>query len=296
MAGILPGISDILIGGALRGGMYVLIALGLSLVWGVMKIPNFAHGEFYLIGAYACYFGIISFHMPATVAVLFAALVGLVMGAIIEKLTFCQLRRRSKGNWVTNTFLVAAGISFIIQNLAQYLFTANFFGVEKLWGGTLQIGDSKISADRLIAFGIAMAALAVFWLFLKKTRTGNAILAVSEHETGAMLMGVSIDRIHTLTFSLSCMLCALAGGALLPFTPAYPTMGMQPLYAAWFVVILVGLGNLESTIVGGFIVGLIEVTSTYYLGAAWQNVASLSVIILILLIKPTGLFGKKVKI
>lgn len=287
---------DVLIGGILRGGIYVLIALGLSLVWGVMKIPNFAHGEFYLIGAYACYFGIKSFGLPPTVAVIFAALVGLIMGAVIEKLTFCQLRKRSRGNWVTNAFLVAAGISFIIQNLAQYLFTANYFGVEKLWGGNLLIADFRISMDRLIAFAIAMVALLVFWLFLKKTRIGNAILAVSEHEMGAMLMGVEIDMIHTLTFSLSCMLCALAGAALLSITPAYPTMGLAPTLAAWFVVILVGLGNMEATIVGGFIVGLIEVSSTYYLGAAWQSAVSLSVIVLILLFKPKGLFGKAAKI
>jgi branched-chain amino acid transport system permease protein len=289
-------LADVFVGAVLRGGMYVLIALGLSLVWGVMKIPNFAHGEFYLIGAYACYFGIKSFGMPATLAVLFAAFTGLVLGAVIEKLTFCQLRKRSKGDWVTNTFLVAAGISFIIQNLAQYLFTANYFGVDKMWGGTRKLAGFTVSTDRLAAFFIAMAALLIFWLFLRKTRIGNAILAVSEHETGAMLMGVQIDRIHTLTFSLSSMLCALAGGALLSFTPAYPTMGLQPLYTAWFVVILVGLGNMEATIVGGFIVGLIEVTATYYLGAAWQNAVSLSVIVLILLFKPAGLFGKKIKV
>lgn len=287
---------DVLIVGILRGGMYVLIALGLALVWGVMKIPNFAHGEFYLIGAYACYFGINYFGMSSSLAVIFAALVGAFMGAIIEKLTFCQLRKRNQGNWVTNAFMVAAGISFIIQNLTQYIFTANYFGVEKLWGGNLMVGGIMVSADRLIAFCIAMFALAVFWLFLKKTRTGNAILAVSQHEAGAMLMGVPINKIHTLTFALSSMLCALAGAALLSITPAYPTMGMQPTYAAWFVVILVGLGNLEATLVGGFIVGLIEVFSSYYLGAEWQNAVSLSVIILVLMFKPAGLFGKKAKV
>lgn len=287
---------DILIVGVLRGGMYVLIALGLALVWGVMKIPNFAHGEFYLIGAYSCYFGIRNFGMPSIVAIIFAALIGFVFGAVVEKLTFCQLRKRNQGNWVTNTFLIAAGISFIIQNLAQYLFTANYFGVEKLFGGNLQVGNIMVSADRLIAFIIAMVALLIFWLFLKKTRIGNAILAVSEHETGAMLMGVQINMVHTLTFSLSCMLCALAGAALISITPAYPTMGMQPNYSAWFVCILVGLGNIEGTLVGGFIVGLIEVLSSYYLGAEWQNAVSLSVIVLVLLIKPSGLFGKKAKV
>ena len=287
---------NILISGILRGGMYVLIALGLALVYGVMKIPNFAHGEYYLFGAYATYFALTSFGMSPVLAIIFAALVGFVLGAVIEKLTFSPLRKRNTGDWVTNAFMIGAGIQLIIQNGAQLLFTANYLGVEYLWEGGVQIGGINVSYDRLVAFCIAMATLVVFWLFLKKTKTGISILAVADDETGAMLMGVDIKKIHTLTYALSCMLAALAGGALLSVTPAYPTMGTAPNLAAWFTVILVGVGNLSAVIVGGFMVGLIEVFSTYIFGAAWQNVVSLSVIILILLFKPNGLFGRKQKV
>lgn len=287
---------NILISGILRGGMYVLIALGLALVYGVMKIPNFAHGEYYLFGAYATYFALTSFGMSPVLAIIFAALVGFVLGAVIEKLTFSPLRKRNTGDWVTNAFMIGAGIQLIIQNGAQLLFTANYLGVEYLWEGGVQIGSINVAYDRLVAFCIAMVTLVVFWLFLKKTRTGISILAVADDETGAMLMGVDIKKIHTLTYALSCMLAALAGGALLSVTPAYPTMGTAPNLAAWFTVILVGVGNLSAVIVGGFMVGLIEVFSTYIFGAAWQNVVSLSVIILILLFKPNGLFGRKQKV
>lgn len=287
---------DLLIGGILRGGMYVLIAMGLSLVFGVMRISNFAHGEFYMVGAYACYFALTLFGLPPLLAIVFAAIVGFIIGIIIEKTTFMPLRKRSKGDWVLNAFLVTAGIQFVLQNLAQYLFTADYFGVNEMFGGNMRIGGLNVSIDRVVAFVIAMVALVSFWLFLKKTKTGNAILAVSEHETGAMLMGIQINSIHTLTFALASMLAAVAGAALLSITPAYPTMGMQPLYAAWFTVILVGLGNIEATVVGGFIVGLIEVTAIYFLGATWQNAASLSVIVLVLVFKPSGLFGKAVKV
>ena len=276
--------------------MYVLIALGLALVYGVMKIPNFAHGEYYLFGAYATYFALTSFGMSPVLAIIFAALVGFVLGAVIEKLTFSPLRKRNTGDWVTNAFMIGAGIQLIIQNGAQLLFTANYLGVEYLWEGGVQIGSINVAYDRLVAFCIAMVTLVVFWLFLKKTRTGISILAVADDETGAMLMGVDIKKIHTLTYALSCMLAALAGGALLSVTPAYPTMGTAPNLAAWFTVILVGVGNLSAVIVGGFMVGLIEVFSTYIFGAAWQNVVSLSVIILILLFKPNGLFGRKQKV
>ncbi|MCI8910867.1 MAG: branched-chain amino acid ABC transporter permease [Oscillibacter sp.] len=276
--------------------MYVLIALGLALVYGVMKIPNFAHGEYYLIGAYAAYYAFAVFGWSPTISVIFAALVGFVCGAIIEKITFAPLRKRNTGDWVTNAFMIGAGIQLIIQNGAQYIFSANYFGVEKLWDGNFKIGSFNISYDRLIAFGIAMVTVAVFWLFLKKTKTGISILAVADDETGAMLMGVDIKKIHTITYALSCMLAALAGGALLSITPAYPTMGTAPNLAAWFTVILVGVGNLSAVVVGGFMVGLIEVASTYLLGAQWQSVVSLSVIILILLFKPNGLFGRKAKV
>ncbi len=274
----------------------MLIALGLALVYGVMKIPNFAHGEYYLFGAYATYFALTSFGMSPVLAIIFAALVGFVLGAVIEKLTFSPLRKRNTGDWVTNAFMIGAGIQLIIQNGAQLLFTANYLGVEYLWEGGVQIGSINVAYDRLVAFCIAMVTLVVFWLFLKKTRTGISILAVADDETGAMLMGVDIKKIHTLTYALSCMLAALAGGALLSVTPAYPTMGTAPNLAAWFTVILVGVGNLSAVIVGGFMVGLIEVFSTYIFGAAWQNVVSLSVIILILLFKPNGLFGRKQKV
>ena len=287
---------NILISGILRGGMYVLIALGLALVYGVMGIPNFAHGEYYLIGAYAAYFALTLFGVSPVIAIIFAALIGFVFGALIEKVTFAPLRKRNTGDWVTNAFMIGAGIQLIIQNLAQYLFTANYFGVTQLWEGSIKLGSINISYDRLVAFAIAMGTLAVFWLFLKKTKTGISILAVADDEVGAMLMGVDIKRIHTLTYAMGAMLAALAGGALISITPAYPTMGTAPNLAAWFTVILVGVGNLSAVAVGGFMVGLIEVFATYFFGAAWQNVVSLIVIILILLFKPNGLFGRKQKV
>ena len=287
---------DLIVSAILKGGMYILISMGLSLVYGVMKIPNFAHGEFYLIGAYCAYAGLSLMGLPGFLAVVLAAAVGFACGAAIERLTFHPLRKRSRSDWSLNTFLVTAGISFVIQNAAQMIFGAEYLGVERIWEGSLKVADIRIPMDRVIAFAIALAAVAFFWLFLKKTRTGNAITAVSENEEGAMLVGVRIDSIHTLTFALSSMLAALAGAALISITPAYPTMGAKPLYAAWFVVILVGLGNLGATAAGAFIVSFIEVFATYYVGAAWSEAVSLSVIVVVLLAKPSGLFGKKEKV
>lgn len=289
-------ILDLLVGGILRGGMYVLMAMGLSLVFGVMRIPNFAHGEFYMIGAYFSYFACTLWGFPPAIAIVVAGIGGFVCGALMEKITFYPLRKRSRGDWIMNSFLVTAGISFILQNLAQALIGNDFKGVPQYWGGSMNYAGLSISTDRIVGFLIAMASVAIFWLFLKKTKTGNAIRAVSEHETGAMLMGIELNKIHTLTFALSSMLAAIAGAALLSIIPAYPTMGLTPLYKSWFVVILVGLGNIQATIIGGLLVGVIEAVASFSLGAMWQDVVSLSIIILVLLIKPTGLFGKKTKV
>ena len=230
------------------------------------------------------------------IAILLGAVAGFVIGAVIEKLTFSPLRKRNTGDWVTNAFMIGAGIQLIIQNGAQYLFTANYYGVTQLFPGSLAVAGINISNDRIIAFIIAVLALAGFWLFLKKTKTGISILAVADDEVGAMLMGVDIKKIHTLTYALSSMLAALAGGALISMTPAYPLMGTAPNLAAWFTVILVGVGNLSAVAIGGLMVGIIEVFSVYFFGAEWQNVISLSVIILILIFKPNGLFGRKQKV
>jgi branched-chain amino acid transport system permease protein len=289
-------ITGLLIGGILRGGMYVLMAMGLSLVFGVMRVPNFAHGEFYMIGAYFSFFATAIWKLPPLLCFAVAALGGFLIGAIIGKIVFEPLHNRSKQDWILNSFLVTAGLCFVLQNSAQALLGVDFKGVVQLFKGSLPFAGLNVSYDRLIGFATAMVVVAVFWLFLKKTKTGNAITAVSEHETGAMLMGIDIKFIHILTFSLSCMLAAFAGAALISINPAYPTMGVQPLAKSWLVVILVGLGNIESTLVGGLLVGLIETFASYYFGTIWQDVICLSIVVAILVFKPSGLFGKAQKV
>lgn len=288
--------ADLIIGALLKGGMYILISMGLTLVYGVMRISNFAHGEFYMVGAYTAYFCVTAFGLPPLLAILLSAVMGFIVGVLCEKICFAPLRKRSKKDWALNTFLVTAGLSFVFQYGAQLLFTANYRGVKQLFAGSVRFGGIDVAMDRVVAFGIALVVMGIFWLFLKKSRTGNAILAVSEHETGAMLMGVNLNFIHTLTLGLSSMLSALAGAALLAVTPASPLMGQKPLYSAWFVVILVGMGNLEATIIGSFIVAFVESFANFYVGSTWQDAISLSIIVLILIFKPAGLFGKKAKV
>jgi len=147
----------------------------------------------------------------------------------------------------------------------------------------------------MASFLIAVIAIGAFWLFLRRTRMGMAIRAVAEDARGAMLVGIELDGVYTLSFGLSSMLAGVAGAGLLSLIPASPSMGSVPLAKSWYVVILAGLGNVQGAIIGGFIVGMLEAVAYYVLGAGWQDVVSVFILILILLVKPSGLFGTEVK-
>lgn len=294
----LIAIWDLLVTGILRGGNYILIAMGLSLVFGVMNTPNFAHGEFYMIGAYIAYFTSTFLTQNPIVCILMAAVGGFICGAVMEVTTFQPLRKRSVDTeaWVMNSFMVTAGVAVIIQNLVQAFIGVNYKGIDYYVEGTVTwISSIGISADRIFSFVLAMVFVTAFWLYLTKTKSGNSIRAVAENELGAMLIGINIRRVHTLAFALSGMLAAVAGAALISINPAYPMMGLGPLYKSWFVVILVGMGNVGATVAGGFIVGILEACSSYFFGPGWEDIVSLTVISTILIVKPSGLFGKGVK-
>ena len=291
----LSTIQNLLVTGLLRGGLYALMAIGLALVFGVMNICHFAHGEFYVIGAYAAYFAYAVYGLNPVLAILIAMAISFLAGMIVEKIFFLPLRRRSKSDWIMNSFLLTAGLSVVLQSLFKIGWGVRYRGITHYWDFTLKVGSMAIAGDRVVAFVIAMTAIIGFWLFLKHTRIGRAIRAVSQDERGAMLIGVNLDRIHSLTFSLGSMLAGLGGASLLSLTPAYPYAGNKPLISSWFVVTIVGLGNVGGSIIGGFIVGLFESFAYSYLGQGWQDVASLALLIILLLVKPSGLFGTAVK-
>lgn len=291
-----PIIWNLLVAGILRGGLYALMAGGLALLFGVMNICNFAHGELFVIGAYVAYFAHVTFGLPPVLAIIVAAIGSFVIGAILEKVFIYPLRKRSKDEWIMNTFLLTSGLSVAMQNTAQKIWGVKYRGITQYWDGVIQLTPNMgISVDRAVAFLISISAIALFWVFLRQTNVGKAIRAVSQNERGAMLMGINLDFIQTLTFALGSMLAGLGGASMLSLIPAYPFAGAKPNITSWFVVTVVGLGNVGGAIAGGFIVGLLESFTFYYLGQGWQDVASLGILILILLLKPSGLFGSEVK-
>jgi branched-chain amino acid transport system permease protein len=299
----------VLINAVVTGGMWALMAAGLSLVFGVMNIVNFAHGEFFMAGTLVAYFSftplnnflkanpspILSAIAPF-VGILAAIIVGVLMGIVIELLVFKQLRKRNKEQWVMNSFLLTVGISVIIINGTQLIWGTNFKGITRYWEvKPFELFGVMISIDRIVIFFLAMVTMFVFWYFLIHTKTGRAIRAVSQDETGARMMGIDLNRIQVLTLALSCALAAMAGASLLFMFPSYPTVGLKPLYVAWYIVILVGMGNVSGALIGGFIVALLQTLTSYYIGPGWEDVIPTVIVMAILLIKPSGLFGSEVK-
>jgi len=290
------------------GGMWALMAVGLAIVFGVMNIPHFAHGESFMIGAYVAYFVFNPLNLylrdhpnaflqaiAPFAAILAAPLAGFVAGALIEKLIFYPLRKRTREQWVMNTFLLTVGLGYVLINGTTLVLGPNFRGIPHYWDvPPVQFLGVRISVDRLVALVIALITIAAFWFFLRQTRTGRAIRAVSQDETGAVLVGIDLDSIHTLTFALATSMAALAGSLLFLFQ-AYPTVGLTPLYFSWFVVILVGLGNVAGAIVGGFIVALIQTMTQQFIGISWGDVVPVIILVIILLVAPSGIFGTEVK-
>ena len=291
------------------GGMWALLAVGLALVFGVMNIPHFAHGESFMVGGYVAYFVYTPLidalgehpnqflkNIAPFAGIIAAGIVGALLGIFIERLIFAPLRHRTRSGWVMNAFLLTVGISFVMTNGATLTVGPNFRGIQSYWDyPPIEILGARVAVDRLVAFAIAVVTIAILWWFLRNTRTGRAIRAVSQDETGAQIVGINLDFIHTLTFSLATSTAAIAGAALLFMFQAYPTVGLKPLYYAWYVVMLVGLGNVAGAIVGGFIVALLQTGTQLFFTITWETVIPTVVMILVLLMAPSGLFGSEVK-
>ena len=299
----------ILINTIVTGGMWALMAMGLALIFGVMNIVCFVHGEFFMIGALTSYFVFTPINNylldhPKTVlvataplvAILTAIISGILVGILCEFMVFRPLRKRSREQWVMNSFVITLGMSVFAINTIQITFGADFRGIVNYWPyPPLSFLGVFISFDRLAAFIIALIVIVGLLLFIKFSKFGQAIRAVSQDETGSHMVGININAIQTLTLALSCALAALAGACLLFMYPSYPTMGLGPLYNSWFIVILAGMGNVGGAAVGAFIIALFQVLTTVYIGEGWDYTVPAAIIVIILVFRPSGIFGSEVR-
>lgn len=280
-----------LFNGLALGGVYCLAAIGLSLVFGVLRIPNLAHGSTYMLGAYVTYFFLTAIGVPYIAAIGMAAVVLALVGVLLERLVFHPLRNSPH----THHMIAAVGAMFFFQALAQVLWGADFRRMDTPFSGALTIAGAQISSQRIIIIVTAVLVLALLTWFIKKSIHGQTIEAVEQDRTGASLAGISPNTVSMLTFALAAALATIAAGLVAPINLLSPTMGAALDLKIFAIIILGGLGSIPGAIVGGFLLALAEVmTATYVSSAAGEAIAFI-VLVLVLAIRPTGLFAKAVQ-
>jgi branched-chain amino acid transport system permease protein len=286
-------LAGLILSGISRGMIYALMTVGLALILGILNIPNFAQGEFYMIGAYMAWFTIGVLHLNPIIALFSAALASFVVGVFCEKILFTPLRKFGGRGWLLNVFVLTLGLSLILQNIALVTIGPLYYGVPYVWSpNVVNLFGVGISYDRLMIIIIGSITIIVLWMFLKKSRLGRAIRAVAQDPIAASLMGVNLKTIYTITNGLGCMLSSIAGALTISILPAYPTMGIIPLYKAWFVIIMAGLGTIGACIPIGILLGVVETVGVAVASEGWQNVIYLAIICILLIFKPFGLFRK----
>jgi branched-chain amino acid transport system permease protein len=283
-------LSELVFQGLVRGAMYALMGIGLSLIFGILGVVNFAHGEFFMLGTYVMYFVSAALGLPFLAGVVAAALALFVVGVLVERGLLEPLRRRAGRDWLLDSFVLTIGLMVIVQNLALLGFGSRRRGITTMVEGSVVIGDVTITYERLAILALAVAIVGLLAAYIRFTATGKAIRATAQHPEAAQTLGIDINRIYTVAFGIGAALAGAAGALLISIFPAFPTVGYQPVLKSFAVVILGGLGNIPGAIAGGFVLGIVEAYAIFFMSAGWQSVLTPLIIILVLMFRPQGLF------
>ena len=287
-------ILEFLILGLVLGGIYAMFAVGLTLIFGVLDIVNVAHGEFLAIGGYALYIAMVVLGLPAAVGLVVAPVAVFVLGLAVYPLLFAPLQKRLGRRAPGPLFLVLTlGLSALLQNSLLAMAGGEFLSVPPAVKGGLDLSFTYISGQRLLILAVAGASLGLLFLFLRFHRQGMAIRAVAQNPAAAQSVGIPLGRIFTLTIALACGLAGLAGALIAPLFSVYPAVGFTLTIKAFAITILGGMGNLLGALVASLIIATIEALSVIVIPSEWQNAIAFGTMILVLLVRPQGLFGKK---
>ena len=282
-----------LINGLQLGFVYALIALGYTMVYGIVRLINFAHGDVFMVGAYLGFFGIVAFHLPFPLAMAFAMLGCAILGITIEKFAYKPLRKAPR----IAALITAMGVSLFLEYFTslKFVFGPNYLAYPRPFEvKTFQIGGLSISTIQIIVFAVAIFLLIALQYFVHKTKLGMAMRAVSFDKETASLMGINVDGVISLTFGIGSALAA-AGGVL--FGIAYPQinpfMGIMPGLKAFVAAVLGGIGIIPGAMIGALIMGLVETMSSAFVSSTLRDAIAFAVLILVLIFKPTGILGKR---
>jgi branched-chain amino acid transport system permease protein len=287
------GFLSYLISGISLGSVYAIIALGYTMVYGIAKMLNFAHGDVIMLGSYVVFSTVISMSLPTPVGIILAILVCTVLGVVIEKIAYKPLRGTSS----LAVLITAIGVSYFLQNGAQLIFGANaksFVSIVPFEALRLADGALVISAETMVTILACVVIMVVLSIFVHRTKAGHAMLAVSEDRQAAQLMGINVNRTISLTFAIGSGLAAVAGMLLCSAYPNLtPTTGAMPGIKAFTAAVFGGIGSIPGALLGGILLGVIEILSKAYISTQLADAIVFGVLIVVLLVKPTGILGKK---
>lgn len=280
---------EILIYGAVTSAIYALLAVGFTLIFGVARVLNLAHGTFYALGAYFThtYHGLVG--IPLLPAALLAIATVAVFGVVMERVLVRPLRHSALA-----VLMITLAVSLLIEQVLLLVFGSEYQNVESFVTAKVMIAGVDIAGQRLLTLGVGAALIAGLWLFIQRTGLGSAILAVSQDLDGARYMGINTDRVFATVMAISAALAATAGVLVAPFLTVQPAMGLVPMTKAFSIVILGGLGSIRGSLVAAAVLGFSETMVGYWVSSSFTELVSLVAILLALILRPAGLFGKQV--
>ena len=284
-----------LINGISLGSVYAIIALGYTMVYGIAKMLNFAHGDIIMVGAYICFFAISSFNLPPAVGVLLAMLVCTLLGIVIERLAYKPLRQATS----LAVLITAIGVSYLLQNGAQLLWTSNIKMFPSFLPGQpveLFGGELKITVASIVTVAACVVIMLALTWFTGQTKMGKAMRACSEDKGAAQLMGIDVNTTISMTFAIGSALAAVAGVLFCSVYPNLtPTTGSMPGIKAFTAAVFGGIGSIPGALLGGVLLGMIEIFASAYISTQLSNAIVFAVLIIVLLVRPTGLLGKQIR-
>jgi len=285
--------AQLLLNGLVMGVIYALVAMGLSLIFGVLEIVNFAHGEFYMLASMLAYFLTAQWGFDYWATILVVTVVGVAVGYVLFEGLLLALR----GETFERSILLTMGLSMVLQNGAVFLFTTNPHLLEsKLSYQNIVVGDFRMPVARLYALGLGFAAFAVLYLILHRTRIGKAMRGVAQNRAAADMVGIDARAVSRLAVAIGIGLTGLAGAALAPVYAVHPLMGFNFVFKAFAIIIIGGLGNISGAAIAAVILGVIESLAGGLLPLALTDAVAFLSMIAVLLLRPQGLFGRGVRV
>ena len=279
---------QILVYGAVISAIYALLAVGFTLIFGVARILNLAHGSFYALGAYAVYTLTANAHLPLWLAAIAAVLLVAAFGIVVERVLVRPLRKS-----MLAVLLITLAVALMVEQVLLLVFGSEARNVPSIVDVTYHFLGVDISGQRLLALAGAIVILVGLWLFLQFTRIGSAILAVSQDAEAAQYMGIPSDRIYSIVMALSAGIAAAAGVLVAPFQTVIPSMGLLPLVKAFAIVVVGGLGSLPGSIVGALLLGYVETIIAFKVSIEWSQIVSVAAVLITLVLRPAGFFGRR---